>query len=148
MRRLSLVVVVCAAATAPWSLAHAQTATQILAAGCTDDAKKFCSGVPSGGGRIIACLKQNKASLSDQCKQAAARASQMAAGGAQGTSAPAADVPIAAPAAPKPAPTAAAAPSKKPTTAGAGGSYLELKKVQLTGPGPEPHIPPCRPTIC
>ena len=79
MKRLSLVLVVSAAAAAPWSLAHAQTPTQILTAGCADDAKKFCSGVPSGGGRIIACLKQNKDSLSDKCKQAAAQASKMAA---------------------------------------------------------------------
>ncbi|HTB68549.1 MAG TPA: cysteine rich repeat-containing protein [Steroidobacteraceae bacterium] len=77
MRRLSLVVG--AVAAGPWSAAHAQTPTQILTAGCADDAKKFCSGVPSGGGRLIACLKQNKDSLSDKCKQAAAQASKMAA---------------------------------------------------------------------
>ena len=65
MRRLSLLLVVSAAAAAPWSVSLAQTPTQILTAGCADDAKKFCAGVPSGGGRIIACLKQNKNSLSD-----------------------------------------------------------------------------------
>ena len=106
MKRLSLVLVVSAAAAAPWIVALAQTPTQILAAGCADDAKKFCSGVPSGGGRIIACLKQNQASLSDKCKQAAAQASRMAGGGAQGA-APAAPVP-AAPASP---PTGSTAPA-------------------------------------
>jgi hypothetical protein len=157
MRRLSLVVVVCAAATAPWSLAHTQTATQILAAGCANDAKKFCSGVQSGGGRIIACLKQNKDSLSEQCKQAAARASQMTAGGTPDAAAPtapaaaptrstsagdSADALVSAPtAASKPARTDAAMPGKKSATAGTGRSYLELRKVQLTGPGPDAAHP-------
>ena len=56
------------AASAQWGVAHAQTAVQILTAGCADDAHKFCSEVAPGGGRIIACLKQNKDSLSDKCK--------------------------------------------------------------------------------
>src|SRR5580658_10598822 len=106
MRRLSLVLVVSAAAAAPWSLAHAQTPMQILTAGCADDAKKFCSGVPSGGGRIIACLKQNKDSLSDKCKQAAAQASAMGSGGAQG----------AAPAAPPTGSASPADPRQSPRT--------------------------------
>jgi len=38
MRRLSLVLVVSAAAAASWSAAYAQTPTQILTAGCADDA--------------------------------------------------------------------------------------------------------------
>ena len=83
MRRLSLLLVVGAAAVAPWSLSHAQTPAQILTAGCADDAKKFCAGVPSGGGQIIACLKQNKSSLSDKCKQAAAQVSGATSGGTQ-----------------------------------------------------------------
>ena len=136
MRRLSLLLVVGAAATAPWSLSHAQTPTQILTAGCADDAKKFCSGVPSGGGRIIACLKQNKDSLSDKCKQAAAQAS-----GTTSAVAPPAAPPT--PATPptgsttKPARTATASTSAKSAPAGAAGSYLVMKKVQLTGPGPD-----------
>jgi hypothetical protein len=42
-----------------------------LRAACTSDAKKFCSGVHPGGGRIVACLKEHKDELSDKCKQAA-----------------------------------------------------------------------------
>jgi hypothetical protein len=163
MNRLSLVLVVSAAAAASWSLAHAQTPTQILTAGCADDAKKFCSGVQSGGGRIIACLKQNKDSLSDKCKQAAAQASRMASGGAQGA-APAPPAPPAAPAAPiapptgstssadaadaliagstkKPARTTTASTGAKSATGGADGSYLVMKKVQVTGPGPDAAHP-------
>jgi Cysteine rich repeat len=152
MKRLSLVLVVSAAAAAPWSLAQAQTPTQILTAGCADDAQKFCSGVPSGGGRIIACLKQNQASLSDKCKQAAAQAAKMASGGAQGatpatpptgstSAADAADALIAAPATTKPPRTSSAAASAKAGSGGAGGSYLVLKKVQITGPGPDAAHP-------
>jgi hypothetical protein len=154
MRRLSLVLVVSAAAAAPWCAAHAQTPTQILTAGCADDAKKFCSGVQSGGGRIIACLKQNKDSLSDKCKQAAAQASRMASAGARGaapaapaapptgsTSADGADALIAAPATTKPARTSTALSNGKSATAGAGGSYLVMKKVQITGPGPDAAHP-------
>src|SRR3984957_9463529 len=158
MRCLSLVLVVSAAAAAPGSLAHAQTATQILTAGCADDAKKFCSGVQTGGGRIIACLKQNKDSLSDKCKQAAAKASAMASGGAQtpapaapptGSTSPsdAADALIAAPVATpqsatggsktKPAHNSTASSSAKSASGEGAGSYLVMKKVQITGSGPD-----------
>jgi len=154
MRRSTIVLIISAAAGAQFGPAHAQSATQILTAGCADDAHKFCSDVPSGGGRIIACLKQHKDSLSDQCKQAAAQASKMSVGGAQSaaaavpptgstaSSANATDALIAAPAATttgtsgsaaKPARASATSGSGKQKTAGAGGSYLVLKKVQITG---------------
>jgi hypothetical protein len=166
MRGLVGALVVSAAAAAPIDLAHAQSASQILAAGCADDARKFCSDVQPGGGRIIACLKQNKDSLSDQCKQAAAQASRMSAGapsagpaatpptGPTTSSTEAADGLIAAPAAPpQPATGTSRSPAKtsrtssapvggKPATAG--GSYLVMKKVQITGPGPDaahPKVP-------
>ena len=38
---------------------------------CASDAQRLCAGVQPGGGRIVACLKEHKDSLSDQCKQAA-----------------------------------------------------------------------------
>lgn len=57
------------------SLAVAQSGNQpslaALRAACSADAQKFCSGVQSGGGRVIACLKQNQDSLSASCRQAA-----------------------------------------------------------------------------
>ena len=70
MKRWSLMLVVGAAAAAPLNLVHAQTAVQILTAGCADDARKFCSDVQSGGGRIIACLKQHKEEMSIGCGKA------------------------------------------------------------------------------
>jgi hypothetical protein len=167
MKPMSLLLVVTAAAAVAWSLANAQTPLQILQAGCAEDARKFCSNVQSGGGRILACLKQNKDSLSDKCKQAAAQASRMASEGAQGVPAPtappsgatspagAADALIASPAATstpasaagvaastsKPARASNASSGAKSPTKGADGSYLVMKKVQVTGPGPDAAHP-------
>jgi hypothetical protein len=149
------------AAAASIDLAQAQSAAQILSAGCADDARKFCSDVQPGGGRIIACLKQNKDSLSDQCKQAAVQASRMSTGGAQSAAPGAptgsttlpgdtADTLASTPATPSPpAAAVAAAPAKpartgtpsKSSTASGDGSYLEMKKVQITGPGPDAAHP-------
>ena len=55
------------------SFAAPQAGDQLAAirAACADDAQKFCDTVQSGGGRIIACLKDHKDSLSDKCRQAA-----------------------------------------------------------------------------
>ena len=35
---------------------------------CKADVEKLCSKVEPGGGRIIACLKQNNGMVSDSCK--------------------------------------------------------------------------------
>jgi hypothetical protein len=149
-----------AGAVAQWGVVHAQTALQIITAGCADDAHKFCADVPPGGGRIIACLKQNKDSLSDKCKQAAAQASRMASGGAQSGAAaapPAGPAPSAGNAAdalqsnPAPSPPAASSPpassppaaktSGKATPSGKGGSYLVMKKATVSGPGADAAHP-------
>ncbi len=37
---------------------------------CRTDFKSLCSGVQPGGGRILACLKENASKLSPGCKQA------------------------------------------------------------------------------
>jgi hypothetical protein len=37
---------------------------------CRDDIPKLCQGVEPGGGRIVACLKQNSGSVSAGCKSA------------------------------------------------------------------------------
>lgn len=35
---------------------------------CSDDAKKFCKGIPRGKGRIISCLKSHEAELAEPCR--------------------------------------------------------------------------------
>ena len=37
---------------------------------CAADYKSLCTGVQPGGGRIIACLKENEAKLSANCQKA------------------------------------------------------------------------------
>ena len=69
MRSLRLLLVVCAATAA--QSARAQDQLAAIRAACAEDAQKLCAGVQPGGGRIIACLKEHKDSLSDRCKQAA-----------------------------------------------------------------------------
>jgi hypothetical protein len=73
-------------------------------AACAEDVQKLCAGVQPGGGRIVACLKEHKDSLSDGCKRAAGlpvNPSSRSASSAD--SSPAAAAP-AKPAAPKTAP--------------------------------------------
>ena len=69
MRSFRVLLVVCAA-TAVQS-AQAQDQLAAIRAACAEDAQKLCAGVQPGGGRIVACLKEHKDSLSDRCKQAA-----------------------------------------------------------------------------
>ncbi len=142
----------CAAASMLCGIAHAQSAIEILKAGCADDARKLCSGVQPGGGRIIACLKQNRDQLSDQCKQAAAQAARLS---KAGTPATASAAPIPSPAgtsdafvaAPATTPLNATEPESQPArkgkapSAGSAASYIVMKKVQITGPGPDAAHP-------
>src|SRR5882762_6512898 len=96
-----------------------QTLAAIRAA-CAEDAQKLCAGVQPGGGRIVACLKEHRDSLSDRCKQAAGLAANPSS--SSGPSAASSPVPwsrsVAAPSVP-----AAAAPAKPaPKTSTAKGS--------------------------
>src|SRR5271170_4368341 len=77
MKRLAWLILYCAAAVAPNARADDSAVMAVLRAGCTDDAKKLCADVQPGGGRILACLKDHKDSLSDQCKQAAQKAASI-----------------------------------------------------------------------
>ena len=95
----------------------AQAGDQLAAirAACAEDAQKFCATVQPGGGRIVACLKEHKDSLSDRCKQAAGLAANPSSssapsaasspakpsGTAAGPSTPAADSPGKSASAPK-----------------------------------------------
>jgi Cysteine rich repeat len=91
---LSLTIFSVSPATAAQS---APTGDQLAAirAACAEDAQKFCSTVQPGGGRIVACLKEHKDSLSDKCRQAAGLppkpSNSAAPGGASSPSTPPAD---------------------------------------------------------
>lgn len=43
---------------------------------CKEDREKFCKDVKQGGGRIIKCLKDNEANLSESCKAHLAKMKQ------------------------------------------------------------------------
>ncbi len=77
MNRLVLLLLCCAAWAAPYARADDAAAMAVLRAGCTADVQRLCANVPPGGGRILACLRQHKDALSDQCKQAAQQAASM-----------------------------------------------------------------------
>ena len=77
------------------SLAHAEGARQLGRPGrggdavktaCAADVKALCAGIEPGGGRLIACMRQNPEQLSDGCKSAiaAAKARREAGGGQRG----------------------------------------------------------------
>jgi hypothetical protein len=53
----------------PQALADARTA-------CETDVQSLCAGVPAGGGRVIACLKQHQNEISSACKTAIVKAMQ------------------------------------------------------------------------
>jgi Cysteine rich repeat len=134
MRRLILLLVVCAAA-AQWALAQDQLAA--IRAACAEDAQKLCAGVQPGGGRIVACLKAHKDSLSDQCKKAAGLAANPSSSSAPGASS--ASRPAASPDAKSP--HSAGAASKAADAADTGsGSYLRMKQVQIIAPVVDPKL--------
>ncbi|WP_300154154.1 cysteine rich repeat-containing protein [Solidesulfovibrio sp.] len=56
---------------------------QAIKTACKSDYKTLCQGVQPGGGRIVACLKQNADKLSPACRQAldAAKAARPAPAG-------------------------------------------------------------------
>ncbi len=145
MRKLTVLLVCWVASANHCALADDAAAMAVLRDGCAADAQKLCAGVKAGGGRILACLKEHKAELSDQCKQAAAQASSL--GGNSTTAAPAQPVPPATPASPSAAP---GAPPKSPpapaapaagargtaaATGTASSAYLRMKKGQIIDPG-------------
>lgn len=123
----------------PMHLSHAQSPMQILKNGCADDARKFCANVQPGGGRIIACLKQNQSLLSETCKQAAAQASRMSAEGASSAAqaAPTGSTMVSSETGGSSAKAAKSSSANLggKSAVGAAGSYLVMKKVQITGTG-------------
>jgi hypothetical protein len=109
---------------------------------CASDLQQFCAGVQSGGGRLLACLKDHRDQVSAGCKQAV-RAALQGQGGAAATPgavAPPAPAPEAAPLlAPAPPAAAAASPSTSHRVARAEGGTarfyrLKLDKAQMKDP--------------
>ncbi len=123
----------------------AQTASpQIQAevrAACTEDVQRLCAGVPSGGGRILACLKQHKEEVSDRCKQAIVNAMQPAKGGAVSTPSPApGPVEPPTPSSPASAPSSPAGGPREshpstPTASGPAQRYFVMKQVKIIDQG-------------
>jgi hypothetical protein len=129
MKRLTPLLVGCAAMAG--QLALAQDPFDAIRTGCAADAQKLCAGVPSGGGRIVACLREHKDALSNQCKQAAGL--EASSGSASAPSAvkappPTAKTPEAVVAAPVATPKPSASASKDAAVSGA---YLRMKQVQV-----------------
>jgi hypothetical protein len=129
MRSLRVLLVVCAATAAQSALADDQPTLTAIRTACAEDAQKLCAGVPPGGGRILACLKQHQDSLSDRCKQAAGLAANSG-----GSSVPrAADSPapsshsVAGPSAP--AAATPAKPAPRPRTAAAKGTEKFVERL-------------------
>jgi hypothetical protein len=54
-------------------------------AACHADVEKLCPGVQPGGGRIIACLRQNEGQVSVGCKDALAKAREKKTPGVPGS---------------------------------------------------------------
>jgi hypothetical protein len=120
-------------------LTFAQTASpqalDNMRAACAGDVQRLCADVPSGGGRIIACLKQHQDQVSAGCKQAIASAmGQPGPGAASGTTTPTAPVEhhdtspkMTAPPKAVPSPVSHVSPS----AAGAGPHYFLMKPAQL-----------------
>jgi hypothetical protein len=131
----------CAQAVPPQALADARAA-------CAADVQKLCAGVQPGGGRIIACLKQHQAEVSDGCKQAIVKGMRSPGEDTGSGSVPPANSVPPASSAPQPSstPPATSAPPASSSSANKGGavvrgtalgSYLLLKKVQIMVNAPD-----------
>ena len=133
----------------------AQTASPQASAArtaCASDVQKLCAGVQTGGGRILACLKQHKDEVSDGCKQAIlaamGRSSGDAGSAAASPAAPSAPAVTTTPAAAPPPPAAGSSaanapsiPSKQnshasPTASAVSGQhYFLMKQVKIIDQG-------------
>jgi hypothetical protein len=121
-----------------------QQSLAAIRAACAEDAQKLCAGVQPGGGRIVACLREHKDSLSDRCKQAAGLTANPSSSSAPSSSSvpPASETPEARGESAGAAGSAAATPAAKsphgadaaPKVAARGtasSSYLRMKQVQV-----------------
>jgi len=127
-----------------------QQSLAAIQAACAEDAQKLCAGVQPGGGRIVACLREHKDSLSDRCKQAAGLTANPSSSSAPSPSSasPASQTPASsAPVAPSAAASSSAKSShgsgaapKVGATGTASGAYLRMKQVQIIAPVVDPAL--------
>jgi Cysteine rich repeat len=144
IRTLGILLVVGGVAVSTSALPDNAPSLAALRAACTTDAQQLCAGVQSGGGRIIACLKEHNDALSAGCKQVIAG---VPAGSSSGPAPANPDSASASASSANPvgASTGAASASAnassaaKPTHSsakgGAPGAYLLMKQVEVTDPG-------------
>ena len=115
-------------------------------AACAADVQKLCAGVPSGGGKIVACLKQHKDQVSDGCKQAVLAAMGQSGAAPNPATGSSPSVAIPPPAAPAASPvdhsnnsSAADTQSIQPATHSAkpvsGDHYVVMKQVKIIDQG-------------
>ena len=150
----TLILTLLAAPAALAQNASPQTLNEARAA-CETDVQNLCAGVPAGGGRVIACLKQHQSEVSSGCKSAIVKAMQGTTGGGSGaaTSEPstagasAGSASPAKPAAPPAsaaaatataatavAPSASATPPSKSRSSAGGDHYFVMKQVAMNDP--------------
>ena len=142
VRRLMLLLVVWAATSAQYVLADDQPNLAAMRAACADDVQKLCGGVRPGGGRIIACLKEHKESLSEPCKKAAGLAVSANGTSVSGpsTASPASGTPASDGAAAANGTSSHAAAKSASTRGAASGSYLRMKQVQIIAKVEDPSL--------
>jgi hypothetical protein len=146
-RSLTILLVLCGTASAQSVQNDDANRLAAIRAACAEDAQRLCAGVQPGGGRIVACLKEHKDELSDQCKKAAGLPTNGS--GTNSSSAPGA--PSNAPAPGGQGAGAGTAPAKSPAgsatggkasaqTGTASGSYLRMKQVQIIAHVSDPSL--------
>src|ERR1700722_9386034 len=156
MSRSRMLLILCVIAVLAESLLRPQTSTAQAASpqppnantACASDVQKLCPGVPPGGGRILACLKQHKDEVSDGCKRAILSAMGKSSGDASSADSPAPAAANPAPAAASPASPAApsehhndagsasTAPSSSPSKSAVSGEhYFLMKQVKIIDQG-------------
>ena len=130
MSRFALLAVIAGAASiAQPVLADDTPAIAALRAACATDAQTVCAGVPASGGKMLACLKEHKDTVSDGCRQAAGL--------------PPKPVKTPDPASSSARSAASTAPVAAAAKGAASGSFLRMKQVQVAlhidGPPPDPN---------
>ena len=101
-----------------------QASLAAIRAACAEDVQKLCAVVQPGGGRLVACLKEHKDSVSDRCKQAAGLPANPSSSSAPST------------------PNAPSAPSASPSAgASAAGGTASAPKAASSSSGPAAGSP-------